>query len=100
MVAVRGFKKRSFVKSKTLKDDKDRDAQFQKINTLTEQCLNQGIPVLCIDTKKQATSASKPDSNNFFIIIIVKFWKLNIFCLQRYVLSATAADTFLPQADT
>ena len=39
MVAVRGFKKRSFVKSKTLKDDKDRDAQFQKINTLTEQCL-------------------------------------------------------------
>ena len=53
MVAVRGFKKRSFVKSKTLKDDKDRDAQSQKINTLTEQCLNQGIPVLSIDTKKQ-----------------------------------------------
>ena len=53
MVAARGFKKRSFVKSKTLKDDKDRDAQFQKIDTLVEQCLNQGVPVLSIDTKKQ-----------------------------------------------
>ena len=52
MVAVRGFKKRSFVKSRTLKDDKDRDAQFRKINSLTEQCLSQGIPVLSIDTKK------------------------------------------------
>ena len=37
MVAARGFKKRSFVKSKTLKEDKDRDAQFRKINALTEQ---------------------------------------------------------------
>lgn len=50
MVAARGFKKRSFVKSKTLKDVKDRNAQFQKINVLTEQCLNQGIPVISIDT--------------------------------------------------
>ena len=53
MVAARGFKKRSFVKSKTLKEDKDRDAQFRKINALTEQRLNQGVPVLSIDTKKQ-----------------------------------------------
>lgn len=53
MVTARGFKKRSFVKSKTLKDVKDRDAQFRKIASLTEQCLSQGLPVLSIDTKKQ-----------------------------------------------
>ena len=53
MTAARGFKKRSFVKSKTLKEVKDRNAQFQKIAVLTEQCLSQGLPVLSIDTKKQ-----------------------------------------------
>ena len=52
MVAARGFKKRSFAKSKTLKDVKNRNAQFQKIARLTEQCLSQGIPVLSMDTKK------------------------------------------------
>ena len=53
MAAARGFKKRSFVKSKTLKEVKDRNAQFQKIATLTERCLDQGLPVLSIDTKKK-----------------------------------------------
>lgn len=52
MTAARGFKKRSFLKAKTLKDVEDRDAQFQKIATLTERCLAQGLPVLSIDTKK------------------------------------------------
>ena len=53
MLAVRGFKKRSFVKSKTLKDVEDRDAQFQKVARLTEQCLNHRLPVLSVDTKKK-----------------------------------------------
>ena len=53
MAAARGFKKRSFVKSKTLKEVKDRNAQFQKIAILTERCLDQGLPVLSIDTKKK-----------------------------------------------
>lgn len=53
MVAARGFKKRSFVKSKTLKDVEDRDAQFQKIASLTERCLDRRLPVLSIDTKKK-----------------------------------------------
>ena len=53
MIAARGLKKRSFVKSKTLKDVRERDAQFHKIDTLVRQCLNQGLPVLSIDTKKK-----------------------------------------------
>ena len=53
MISMRGFKKRSFVKSKTYKDVEDRDAQFQKINEVVNQCLDMGIPVLSIDTKKK-----------------------------------------------
>lgn len=53
MVAARGFRKRSFLRSKTLKDVKDRDEQFQKIARLTEQFLDRGLPVLSVDTKKQ-----------------------------------------------
>ncbi len=53
MTTARGFKKRSFLKARTLKDVEDRDAQFRKIATLTEQCLSQGLPVLSIDTKKK-----------------------------------------------
>lgn len=53
MISMRGYKKRSFVKSKTFKDVKGRDAQFQKINSVVGQCLDMGIPVLSIDTKKK-----------------------------------------------
>lgn len=53
MVEMRGFKKRSFVKFKTFKDVKDRDAQFRKIERIVSQCLDQGIPVLSIDTKRK-----------------------------------------------
>lgn len=53
MVKMRGFKKRSFVKSKTFKDVKDRDAQFRKIGRIVSRCLDQKVPVLSIDTKKK-----------------------------------------------
>lgn len=53
MVEMRGFKKRSFVKFKTFKDVKDRDTQFRKIGRIVNQCLDQEIPVLSIDTKKK-----------------------------------------------
>ena len=46
MAAARGFKKRSFVKSKTLKEVKDRNAQFQKIATLLNDALTKGFPCL------------------------------------------------------
>lgn len=53
MISIRGFRKRSFIKSKTVKSVKDRDAQFQKINNIVGQCFDKGIPVLSIDTKKK-----------------------------------------------
>jgi len=53
MACARGFKRRSFLRAKTFKEVKDRDAQFRKIARLTEQCLSRGIPVLSVDTKKQ-----------------------------------------------
>lgn len=53
MISIRDFKKRSFVKFQTFKNVKDRDAQFQKINNIIGLCLDKGIPVLSIDTKKK-----------------------------------------------
>ena len=53
MRAARGFKERSFSKSLTLKDVKDRNAQFEKIRSVLSECDSAGIPVFSIDTKKK-----------------------------------------------
>lgn len=53
MKKKRGFRERSFTKSLTLKDVKDRNAQFEKIKSITAECENAGIPVISIDTKKK-----------------------------------------------
>ena len=53
MRAARGFKERSFSKSLTLKDVKDRNAQFEKIRSVLNECDSAGIPVFSIDTKKK-----------------------------------------------
>lgn len=53
MKKIRGFRKRSFVKALTLKDVKDRNAQFEKIKKVRSECESNGIPVFSIDTKKK-----------------------------------------------
>ena len=53
MVKLRGFKKRSFHKKKTLKEVKNRDAQFKLLEATWTTCARLGIPVLSIDTKKK-----------------------------------------------
>lgn len=53
MVKLRGFKKRSFHKTKTLKEVKNRDAQFKLLEATWTSCTRLGIPVLSIDTKKK-----------------------------------------------
>lgn len=53
MVKLRGFKKRSFHKTKTLKEVKNRDAQFKLLEATWISCVRLGIPVLSIDTKKK-----------------------------------------------
>lgn len=53
MKKARGFKNRSFVKDKTLKDVKDRNAQFKKIQEIRSECETNGIPIFSIDTKKK-----------------------------------------------
>ncbi len=53
MKTVRGFRDRSFTKSLTLKDVKDRNAQFEKIKSVLSECESADIPVLSIDTKKK-----------------------------------------------
>lgn len=53
MKKARGFRERSFVKALTLKDVKDRDAQFEKIKKVRSECESNGIPVFSIDTKKK-----------------------------------------------
>ena len=53
MIKLRGFKKRSFHKTKTLKEVKNRDAQFKLLEATWTSCDRLGIPVLSIDTKKK-----------------------------------------------
>lgn len=48
-----GLKKRSFLKSLPLREAKDRNAQFEKIAAAKEACLESGIPIISIDTKKK-----------------------------------------------
>lgn len=53
MKKARGFKERSFAKALTLKDVKERNAQFEKIEKVRPACVSKGIPVFSIDTKKK-----------------------------------------------
>lgn len=53
MKASRGFRDRSFAKALTLKEVKDRNAQFEKIHSVLKECDAADIPVLSIDTKKK-----------------------------------------------
>lgn len=53
MIKLRGFKKRSFHKTRTLKEVENRDAQFKVLEATWASCVRQGIPVLSIDTKKK-----------------------------------------------
>lgn len=53
MLAAAGFRRRSFVKSLPLREAEDRDAQFVKIDTAKRACLEAGIPVISVDTKKK-----------------------------------------------
>lgn len=48
-----GFKKRSFLKSLPLHEARDRNSQFEKIAAAKEICLESGIPIISIDTKKK-----------------------------------------------
>ena len=53
MKTARGFRNRSFAKALTLKDVKDRNAQFEKIQAVRSECQSKGIPIFSIDTKKK-----------------------------------------------
>lgn len=53
MKKARGFKERSFAKALTLKDVKDRNAQFEKIQKVRSECEFHDIPIFSIDTKKK-----------------------------------------------
>lgn len=53
MKKARGFKERSFAKALTLKDVKERNAQFEKIKKVRSMCVSRGIPIFSIDTKKK-----------------------------------------------
>ncbi len=53
MKKARGFRERSFAKALTLKDVKDRNAQFKKIEKVRSECVSRGIPIFSIDTKKK-----------------------------------------------
>ena len=53
MLKSEGLKKRSFTKSLTLREVKDRDAQFVKIDAAKTACIEAGIPIVSVDTKKK-----------------------------------------------
>ena len=55
MLASAGLKRRSFLKSLPLREVEDRDAQFVKIGAAKAACVEAGIPVISVDTKKKET---------------------------------------------
>ena len=48
-----GYRRRKALKGKTMGHHQDRDAQFEKIARLKRRCLEAGLPVISIDTKKK-----------------------------------------------
>lgn len=53
MIKAAGLKKRAFSKSIPLDVVEDRDPQFQKIDQAKTACIEAGIPIISIDTKKK-----------------------------------------------
>ena len=53
MLKDEGLKRRSFTKSLPLREVEDRDAQFVKINEAKTACIEAGIPIISVDTKKK-----------------------------------------------
>lgn len=53
ILEILGFRQRSFLKAATLKDVPQRDEQFLVIEEIKSKCIEAGIPVLSIDTKKK-----------------------------------------------
>lgn len=53
MLKSAGLKRRSFTKSLPLREVADRDAQFVKIGVAKAICMEAGIPIISIDTKKK-----------------------------------------------
>lgn len=53
LLKIHGFKKRKLRKSRTIKEVKDRDEQFNKINMLRSRYAKEGEPVVSIDSKKK-----------------------------------------------
>ena len=53
IIDVLGLRQRSFVKGASLKEVPQRDDQFKVIEEVKAKCMEAGIPVLSIDTKKK-----------------------------------------------
>lgn len=53
MLDFRGYKKRNLLKKNTLSDVEGRDEQFEKIAAYRQSFLEQGLPIISIDTKKK-----------------------------------------------
>ena len=53
MVMAAGLKRRSFTKSLPLREVEDRDAQFVKIDAAKTACIEAGIPIISVDTKRK-----------------------------------------------
>lgn len=53
LLKIHGLKKRKLSKRRTIKEVKDRDEQFKKINTLRDKYIEKGEPVLSVDSKKK-----------------------------------------------
>lgn len=53
LLKIHGFKKRKLSKCRTIKEVKDRDEQFKKINMLRERYVEEGEPVVSVDSKKK-----------------------------------------------
>ena len=58
MIKAAGLKRRSFTKSLPLREVEDRDAQFLKIKAARTACIEAGIPIISVDTKKKENAGN------------------------------------------
>ena len=73
LLKIHGFKKRKLRKSKTIKEVKDRDEQFKKINMLRDRYMEEGEPVVSVDSKKKNLLVTSIEREKFIHKQLLKY---------------------------
>lgn len=70
-----GLRERSFCKDLPMKDVKDRNEQFEKIDAIRKEATNVGLPIISIDTRKKEMMGISHDTSRFDCDNIARVWR-------------------------